>query len=466
MASKAEKGNKSLKASAFYLVGNLFNKALAFFTIPIFTRLLTTSEYGISQTYLSWVSILTLIVGMSLGNSIRTAYIDFGDDIEGYMSSIYGLSLLSFVGSSALIITGMLIWSDIDIVLVICCLMQSYFQFVSTAMTTKYMMKVDYIKKTLLLALPNLTIQVAAIITILNMHGDNKYMGYIIPYAAVYTIVGIYFVIASFISGKKVFNKLYWKYALTYSLPLIFHGLSLVLLSSSDRIMITNLYNSSETGVYSLIYNLSMVAMAVTASLEAVWVPWFTRKLMTNEKDIINKNITKYLEIALVVMLCLMFVAPEIVKIMATKEYYSGIYMIPPLVFASFEMYMYTVYVNVEYYYKSTKYIAFNTIVAAVTNIVLNFIFVPMFGGMAACFTTVASYMVSFIMHSRHSRKLDKDLFPIRQFALPTIIFIVAIVLAYLLMDLWLVRWIIVVAGFGCYAVFALVTKRFATFLK
>lgn len=53
--------------------------------------------------------------------------------------------------------------------------------------------------------------------------------------------------------------------------------------------MITNLYNSSETGVYSLIYNLSMVAMAVTASLEAVWVPWFTRKLMTNEKDIINK---------------------------------------------------------------------------------------------------------------------------------------------------------------------------------
>lgn len=59
------------------MVGNLFNKALAFFTIPIFTRLLTTSEYGIAQTYLSWVSILTLIVGLSLGNSIRTAYVDF-----------------------------------------------------------------------------------------------------------------------------------------------------------------------------------------------------------------------------------------------------------------------------------------------------------------------------------------------------------------------------------------------------
>ncbi|WP_302857005.1 lipopolysaccharide biosynthesis protein [Ruminococcus bromii] len=466
MSNASKENGKNIKASAFYLVGNLFNKALAFFTIPIFTRILTTSEYGISQTYLSWVSILTLIVGLSLGNSIRTAYVDFHDDIEGYMSSIYGLSLLSFLASSALIITGMLIWGDIDIILVICCLVQSYFQFVATAMTTKYMMKVDYIRKTLLLALPNLTIQIIAIFTIMNMHGDKKYFGYIIPYAAIYMVVGIYFVISSFIRGKKPVNKLYWKYALTYSLPLIFHGLSLVLLSSSDRIMITNLYNSSETGVYSLIYNLSMVAMAVTASLEAVWVPWFTRKLMTGEKSTINKNITKYLEISLVVMLCLMFVAPEIVKIMATEQYYSGIYMIPPLVFASYEMYMYTVYVNVEYYYKSTKYIAFNTIVAAVTNIVLNFIFVPLYGGMAACFTTVASYMVSFIMHSRHSRKLDKELFPLKQFAVPTLIFILAIIVAYLLMELWIARWIIAIVGFICYAAYALLTKRFSNFLK
>lgn len=90
------------------------------------------------------------------------------------MSSIFGLSLLSFLVSSALIIAGMFIFGNIDMILVICCLVQSYFQFVATAMTTKYMMKVDYIRKTLLLALPNLTIQVIAIFTIMNMHGDKN----------------------------------------------------------------------------------------------------------------------------------------------------------------------------------------------------------------------------------------------------------------------------------------------------
>ena len=188
--------------------------------------------------------------------------------------------------------------------------------------------------------------------------------------------------------------------------------------------------------------------------------------MVLGQKQDINRNITKYLEIALVVMLCLMFLAPEIVKIMADKEYWRGIYMIPPLVFASYEMYMYTVYVNVEYYYKSTKYIAFNTVVAALTNLVLNFIFIPFFGGTAACFTTVASYLLSFLMHSHHSRKLDKELLPIKQFLKPTFIFIAAICLAYLLIELPVIRWIAVFAGIIIYGIFALKTKRFNNFLK
>lgn len=458
--------NKNFKASGLYMIGNLFNKAMAFITIPIFTRLLTTSEYGITQTYLSWVSILTLLVGLSLSNSIRSAYVDFQDDIEGYMSSIFGLSLMSFILSSTLIIVGAIMFADIDMVLVVCCLIQSYCQFVITSISIKYMMNVDYLKKTLLLSLPNLVIQVIAIICILNIKDFPKYYGYIIPYMAVYLAVGSYFVLSSFIKGRKIVYIKYWKYALAYSLPLIFHGLSYVVLSSSDRIMITSLYNASESGVYSLIYNLSMVAMAVTASIEAVWVPWFTRKMVAGEKQDINENIVRYLELALVVMLCLMFMAPEVIKIMAEKEYWSGIYMIPPLVFASYEMYMYTVYVNVEYYYKSTRYIAFNTVVAALTNVVLNLIFVPHFGGTAACFTTVASYLLSFIMHSSHARKLDNALFPVKLFVLPTVIFLVAIALAYLFMETFIVRWMIVIVGGAVYGIFVLKTKRFSDFLK
>lgn len=74
--------------------------------------------------------------------------------------------------------------------------------------------------------------------------------------------------------------------------------------------------------------------------------------------------------------------------------------------------------------------------------------------------------MVSFLMHSKHSRKLDRELFPLKQFAVPTLIFIIAIIIAYLLMEFWIVRWIIAIVGFIFYAAYALLTKRFSNFLK
>ena len=43
------KNNKLLKASSFYFIGNIFDKVLfAFITVPIFTRLLSASDYGIT----------------------------------------------------------------------------------------------------------------------------------------------------------------------------------------------------------------------------------------------------------------------------------------------------------------------------------------------------------------------------------------------------------------------------------
>ena len=45
--------NVSLKkASTFYLIGSLFNKGIGFITVPIFTRILTLSDYGIVTSHI------------------------------------------------------------------------------------------------------------------------------------------------------------------------------------------------------------------------------------------------------------------------------------------------------------------------------------------------------------------------------------------------------------------------------
>lgn len=46
------------KASTCYLIGNVFNKGIVFLTVPIFTRILSTSDYGVVTTYNSWIGIM------------------------------------------------------------------------------------------------------------------------------------------------------------------------------------------------------------------------------------------------------------------------------------------------------------------------------------------------------------------------------------------------------------------------
>ena len=71
-----------LKTGSFYLFGNIFDKAVAFITMPIFTHLLSTDDYGISSTYLSWVSILAVIITLSVGNSVRMGVVDFKESAD------------------------------------------------------------------------------------------------------------------------------------------------------------------------------------------------------------------------------------------------------------------------------------------------------------------------------------------------------------------------------------------------
>lgn len=457
--------NKNAKAGGLYLLGNLFDKAIIFLTIPIFTRLMPSSDFGIVNTYLSWVTILTVVVGLSLGNTIRSAYLDFKDDFEQYISSIFFLSLLNFVFISSIIIfISFLFIEQIDIVLVVFCLLQAFMIFVINSISIKYMMSMDYIKKTLLLALPNIIITGLSVIFLMNVE-DEKYLGRIIPYVIVTSIFGSYFLVKYFVKGKKFFNKKYWKYAIGLSLPLIFHSLSITILNVSDRTMITAFRSASETGIYSLAYSFSMIALVVTTSLGSVWIPWFNRKMQNDERDIINENVKLYIEIIVVVMLAILLVGPELLVMMAPEEYWSGKFLIAPILLASFFIFLCSISVDLEYYYKSTKVIAINTMIAASINLLLNYFLIPKSGAMGAAFATVIAYIISFVIHYYAARKLDNKLFPYKIYIKPILIMIVAINISYILMDYVIIRWLLTIVGFTIYVLVSFRKQKFKDIL-
>lgn len=452
--------SKLAKAGSLYMIGEVFNKAISLLLIPIITRMLSTSEYGIVNTYLSWVSIFTVFIGLSLGTSFRSAVKDYKDQIVKYESSLFSLSFFVAVIFSLLILgLSQIIDFKMSFVMIICCIVHSYMHYIMNSICIKYMMEFKYVQRTLLLSVPNL---ITAILSIVLIHfmTYEKYWGRILPYVFVYTIVAVPILFSSLAKGHTFFNKEYWIYALKYSIPLVFHSLSVVVLSSSDRIMISNMRNSSEAGIYSLVYNLSMAVTVVQSTLESIWIPWFTKQLSLNKKQLVNKMVRYYIEVVSVFVCVILLISPELIKVIAPSSYWNGIVLTIPIVLASFVIFLYSISVDLEYYYKTTKYIAVNTAIAASVNLVLNFLLIPKYGANAAAYTTVFAYSVSFLLHYFKARNLDNELYPFIKYV-PSIIGVVLVsVICYYLIDCFRIRLILLFAVSALYLLLFFCTDR------
>lgn len=433
------KMNSVLKNGSLYVFGNLFNKAIAFLTVPIFTRLLTTAEYGVVNTYSSWVNMLAVIIGLSMTNSVRNAFVDYRDELGEYLSSVFTLSLLNF---GIILALSQLIANKISLprILLLLCLIESFSNFIVNTVVMRYVMEESAVYRTLLMILPNLLGAVASVFLI-YMLDSNKYIGRVLGTCISTSIFGFSLLAYYWLKYRTFTSKKYWSYALSISLPLIMHGLSTNILGTSDRTIITLFKGPEQTGVYSLIYNFSMVAGVITSSAESVWIPRFTRNMIDRNFKTANHEINILIYAVLFFFCGLFTIAPELIMILGGEEYLSGYSMVFPLVSASFITFLYGIYVNCEFYYKKTATIALSTIIAAMLNIVLNFIFVPLFGAVAAAYTTLVSYLISFVLHSRRAHAINKEIAPYKVMIIPCLIIVTSGLITMILRQNLLLRY-------------------------
>jgi O-antigen/teichoic acid export membrane protein len=425
------------------MVGTLFNKGVSFLTVPIFTRILSTYDYGIVNTYNSWIAIVAMIVGLAMHMGIRSAFVDYNEKTDEIISVtstfvlIYGIVLCPI----AIAIT-VLFHIKIAIFLVALCVVQSMAVAILENYTMMLMMKLEYKFRTALMVLPNLVSVIFSIMMITLVLESDYYLGRIIPTAIISILFGLWILYKIYKKSRTLFHKGYLKYVLTISFPLVFHGIALNILSQSDRTMITMITGASDAGIYSVIYNLGMISLVFTAALDGIWVPWFIDRMKEKEYLNINSKSKDYIDLMSYMMVCLILVGPEIVKLLAAKDYWKGISIIPPIVLSNFVVYLYTLFVNIEHYYKKTPYITLNTIVAAVVNILLNLWLIPIFGYGAAAYTTLISYIVAFGLHLKYAKKLQAELFPFSFFVVPFIYIVLSVILFYFFQNVIVVRWL------------------------
>ena len=90
------KTGNALKAGVWYIISNFISKSILYICTPLYTRLLTTAEYGQYSNFISWQSMLAAFVTFDLSSSVGIAYIDFKSDLEfhEFISTISVCSVL------------------------------------------------------------------------------------------------------------------------------------------------------------------------------------------------------------------------------------------------------------------------------------------------------------------------------------------------------------------------------------
>ena len=87
----------AVKAGLWYTICNIVIKGCAFLTLPIFTYMMSTADFGIYNTYVAYEVIIAAIIGLGFYGTVKNAKLDFKETFNEYMSSILSMSLLVLV---------------------------------------------------------------------------------------------------------------------------------------------------------------------------------------------------------------------------------------------------------------------------------------------------------------------------------------------------------------------------------
>lgn len=434
-----------VKASMAFMAVNFMQKGISFLTAPIFTRLLTSQEYGKITIYSSWADVIGIFAMFGLYNNVYCrGILEFKEDKKNFtfsllsLSNVITLAVLAVVWIVNKYVFHFLDVSDILILFMFFTfLLEPAFEFWKTDQRFDYKYKLLCFFMVLVMVFAPL-----ASIAGIFLFPEYKVEARIIGAQLVTLMIGAGCYIYEVFNAQGKPKIKYWKYAVAYNLPLIPYFLSSYVLSSSDRLMIGYFWGDDKAGIYGIAYTMSAVVNIVWNSINATLVPTIYKRCDDGRRhtlsDLIIPIIAGYGGVCILIML----LSPEIIWFLAPSSYGEGMYIIPVIVGGVFYMSLFSIFSNIIYYEKKPKFVMGAGVAAAILNFVLNLIFIPTMGYFAAGYTTLAAYLLQVVWSYVAVRKVTgESVYNMKKLGMIGLLVLVMSVFSPLLYPYRWIRW-------------------------
>lgn len=401
------KYNYLLKNIGVLTISNFGTKFLSLILIPLYTRVLSTTEYGTYDVYFTTVSLLIPILTLN----IIEALMRFLLDKKQKKSMIFSIGLKRVIISCILVI-----------VFVLC---NYYYKFIELFNMFPVYFVLLFIGSIIYDLLSQFSrgiervscLAFAGALNSITMLGLNVFL-------LIYVKMGLegYFIancFAYFIPSIYLFFKLkVWKYITSetdqilkknmfnYSKPLVFNTIAWWINNVSDRYIVTWLCGVAANGVYSVAYKVPSILNVFQSIFNQAWTLSAVKEFDENSSKFYS-DIYEIYNCGMVIVCSSLIAAVKIMaNILFAKDFFIAWQYAPFLMLSVVFGAISGLLGGIFSAAKQSKIFAQTTIVGAVLNIVLNIVLIDYIGVVGAAISTLVSYFLVWILRYRAANRI------------------------------------------------------------
>lgn len=391
-------------------LSNFATKFLSFFLVPLYTNVLTTTEYGTYDLFNATIGVLLPILTLNIQESV----LRFSLDKKTSKEAIVTVSVKYLLISNILVITGLFLngitnlnqmIAEYGIYFFLMFLVQSL-----VGVITSYITGIDRVAD----------LSVSSVITSLVTIGCNIIFlvafKWGLPGYYLANIIGplaqcIYLIIQSrFLKQVKFLQFSVEEEAMTnYSKPLIANSIAWWVNNVSDRYIIVFFCGLAENGIYSVAGKIPSILNIFQTIFNQAWTLSAVKDFDPEDNNGFFSNTYKAYNCMMVIVCSSIIVADKLLaKFLYAKDFYIAWKYVPwltiAILFGALSGYLGGFFSAV----KNSKLFATSTIMGAIINVVLNLIFTPLYGAIGAAVATAISYIVVWAFRYCQSKKYIK----------------------------------------------------------
>jgi len=391
--------------TSIYMFSTAFSAIINILVLPIYTRYLSPSDYGIVTLFVMFGNLSAGTLSFSLHFASFRYYFQFKEDLRRFTTlnstnAAFVLGIFVTAGFciyysshwlSAFLFEGRLSNRLITLSFLSGCL--EYILLYMTILLTAQVQPMRYAA---------ITVSRIIIATSFSFYFIFKYsLTYL---ALIYSLIisQSIMIIFVFIMSRDLFKFRFsfsdLKMSLRLSSPLLPNSMIGVISSSFDRTMLTKVKGTDSVGYYSFGERFTLIIKVIQDAVNKSWEPFFLDRAHENTDESKNAIIRRFYEIAFLLMIIgmgIIYFSEEIIKLLTTKAFYPSMYVTPLYVFYYLFAITGSLTMNQIQFSKKMLYLLPTSAFSVIANIALNILLIPRYGAVGAAGALALSALVS-----------------------------------------------------------------------